>query len=36
VVSVLCYLPYSLTRERHAEILETLQNRRDAEPATIP
>jgi GPH family glycoside/pentoside/hexuronide:cation symporter len=36
VVSVLCYLPYSLTRERHAEILETLQTRRDAEPATIP
>ena len=34
IVSILCYLPYSLTRARHAEILETLQQRRLAEQAT--
>ncbi len=33
IVSVLCYLPYSLTRQRHAEILETLEQRRIAEQA---
>jgi GPH family glycoside/pentoside/hexuronide:cation symporter len=31
IVSVLLYLPYSLTRERHAQILETLEQRRVAE-----
>ncbi len=33
IVSVLCYLPYSLTRQRHAEILETLAQKRIAEQA---
>ncbi len=31
IVSVLCYLPYSLTRERHAEIMGILEKRRQAE-----
>lgn len=34
IVSVLCYLPYSLTRARHAEILTILERRRQPIPAS--
>jgi Na+/melibiose symporter-like transporter len=36
IVSVLCYLPYSLTRERHAEIMGILEKRRQAETVAKP
>jgi len=34
IVSVLCYLPYSLTRDRHAQILEILEQRRTTQQIT--
>jgi len=34
IVSVLCYLPYSLTRQRHEEIMRMLEQRRQVESST--